>query len=31
VRDLAAVGLVHRQGAFVWPSRAALRFARVRR
>jgi hypothetical protein len=31
VRDLSAVGLVHRQGDFVWPTRAALRFARVRR
>ncbi|MBA3866008.1 MAG: hypothetical protein H0X42_06635 [Solirubrobacterales bacterium] len=31
VRDLTAVGLVHRQDCFVWPTRAALRFARVRR
>ncbi len=26
VRDLAAAGLLHRSGAFVLPTRAALRF-----
>jgi hypothetical protein len=31
VRDLAAVGLAHHRGGFVWPTRAALRFARIRR
>jgi hypothetical protein len=31
VRDLIAVGLLHRDDRFVWPTRAALRFASVRR
>jgi hypothetical protein len=31
VRDLVAVGLLHRHECFVWPTRAALRFASVRR
>jgi hypothetical protein len=29
VRDLAAAGLVHRDGSFVEPTRAALRFSRL--
>jgi predicted transcriptional regulator len=31
VRNLIAVGLLHRHDRFVWPTRAALRFAAVRR
>jgi hypothetical protein len=29
VRDLGGVGLLHRQGICVWPSRAALHFERL--
>ncbi len=31
VRDLVGVGLLHRQGAFVLPTRAALRFEELNR
>jgi hypothetical protein len=29
VRDLAGVGLLHRQGICIWPSRAALHFEQL--